>query len=342
MKPDHKIEIHVVTKVWYTYLGYERTKASVLESIESFAKAIEHEKINLRLHVLLHWPRCYESVPWMECVKEETNLPSSIKDLGPDPNLDSENAWKESWKALEDLYLSDKFPIESIGISNFHVHDIEAMDSFARIHPHVLQVNLWSLLYDAMLVDYCHNSRIHIQAYNVMNGTLFRPDEAPRAYKHILKTATELEKIKGTPVTPGQVILAWLIQHGVSIVPRTSRLQRLQENSALSLAAIPALTDKQVETVAHSVEAYLSGDDLMQDLYVSVSFHVVSKDIMLYWRDSSGEEVRVAHVRQGESFHEETYPFHVFRTYDASNKDYYVDHEIDANFGEHKDIHVEL
>ena len=169
-----------------------------------------------------------------------------------------------------------------------------------------------------------------------------KPDVAPRAYHHIQKVANEMSDEIDVNVTPAQVILGWLIQHGVSVIPRTSRLARLEENSAVSLANLPAFTDMQVETVAHSVEAYLSGNDLPNDIHVSVSFHAVNKDIMLYWQDSEGNEVRIAHVKQGEVFNETTYPNHVFRAYDASNKDIFQEHQINANFGDHRSIHVEL
>jgi diketogulonate reductase-like aldo/keto reductase len=337
-----RVQVHVITKVWYTHLGYERTKLAVEESLVELKKAMNSEMVDLKLHILLHWPRCFDTIPWMNCEKEEADLPDYVRNAGPDPSIDPDNAWKESWKLLEDMYLSDKYPIASIGVSNFHLDDIEKMDSFARIHPHILQVNIWSLLYDAALVDYCHKHRVHIQVYNAIQGTVMKPDVAPRAFHHIQKIAYEMTDDLGSPVTPAQVILAWLIQHGVSVIPRTSRLARLEENSAVSLARLPAMTDMQVETVAHSVEAYLSGDDLEHDIHVDVSFHAVNKDIMLYWQGQDGSEVRIAHVKRGEIFNETTYPNHVFRTYDAQNKDIYIEHQIRANFGDHRSIHVEL
>lgn len=337
-----KIQVHVITKVWYTHLGYERTKLAVEESLAELASAISSDLIDFKLHVLLHWPRCSDNIPWMNCGKEESDLPEYVRSTGPDPSNDPDNAWKESWRLLEDMYLSDKYPIASIGVSNFHLDDLEKMDTFARIHPHILQVNIWSLLYDAQLVDYCHKHRIHVQVYNAIQGTVMKPAVAPRAFHHIQKVAYEMSDELDGVVTPAQVILAWLIQHGVSVIPRTSRLARLEENSAIALARIPALTDMQVETVAHSVEAYLSGNDLEQDIHVSVSFHAVNKDIMLYWQGRDGSEIRVAHVKQGDVFNETTYPNHVFRTYDASNKDIYTEHQIRANFGDHRNIHVEL
>jgi len=338
-----KVEVHVVTKVWYTHLGYDRTKLAVEESIANFKQVIDSEDVDFKLHILLHWPRCFSHIPWMNCEKEEAELPDYVKNAGPNPAEDPDNAWKESWKLLEDLYLSDKYPVASIGISNFHLQDIESMDTFARIHPHILQANLWSLLYDAQLVDYCHKHRIHVQVYNAMQSTMMKPEVAPRAYHHVQKIAYELSDKTETEVTPAQVILAWLIQHGVSVIPRTTKMARLYENSAVALTQIPALSDMDVETIAHAVEAYLSGDDLAQDIHVSASFHAVNKDIMLYWLKHDGEEVRVAFVPQGQVFNETTYPNHVYRFYDASNRDLpYNDHQIQANFGEHVSIHVEL
>ena len=337
-----KLEVHVVTKVWYTHLGYERTKLSVKESLAALAPALTSDKVDVKVHILLHWPRCYDNIEWMNCASEEAKLDDAVKKAGPDPSKDSENAWKQSWKYLEDLYLSEEYPIESIGISNFHLQDIELMDTFARIHPHILQVNLWSLLYDSMLVDYCHKHRIHVQVYNAMQGTVVVPSRAPRAFHHIQKVANELGIEVGLPVTPAQVVLAWLIQHGISVIPRTSRLSRLEENSAVALTTIPAFTETQVETVAHAAEAYMSGDDMEKDIHVSVTFHAVNQDIMLYWVGADGDEVRITHVRKGDTFNETTYPNHVFRTYNAYNKDIYTEHQIDSNFGEHKHIHVEL
>lgn len=337
-----KTEVHVVTKVWYTHLGYERTKLSIQDSLESLRPALDHERVNLKLHVLLHWPRCYTNIPWMDCEREEEQLPDHVKEAGPDPSTDPENAWKQSWKALEDMYLSDEYPIASIGLSNFHLKDIEQVEAFAQIHPHVIQMNMWSMVYDAHLIDYCHKHRIHVQAYNVIHGTVSDPDQAPRAFRHLEKVANELSVEVGESITPVQVVLSWLIQHGVSVIPRTTNVLRLEENSAVALLNVPAFTDHQVETVAHAVEAYLSGDDL-DDIHVSVTFHAVSKDVVLYWMGHSGDEsseVRIELLRVGDTFDETTYPTHKFRAYDAQNKDVWTEHDITANYGDH--VHIEL
>ena len=103
--------IHVVTKVWYTHLGYERTKLSVMESLGelSFPMTKNENRRSrgsgrgrrLHVHLLLHWPRCYDDISWMDCVGEEDLLPEYVRDVGSPPHLDKDNAFKESWRALE-------------------------------------------------------------------------------------------------------------------------------------------------------------------------------------------------------------------------------------------------
>lgn len=338
---DDKVEVHVVTKVWYTHLGYQRTKLSIEESFQELKSAIAHPKVNLKVHVLLYWPRCFDSIPWMDCKADEEAVPENIKNAGPNPGDDPDNAWKESWKALEDLYLSEKYPIASIGIANFHLKELEIMEGFARIQPHVLQVSLWSLLYDSILVEYCHKHRIHLQVSNAIETTISKIDAAPKASHHLKKVAADLSREVRVDLTTEQVILAWLLQHGVSVVSRTTNVLRQEQHSAVTLSRVPAFSDHQVELIAHAVESFLSGVDMEHDAHVSVTFHAVNKDIMIYWMGNEGE-VRIAFVPKGDSFNETTYPGHLFRTYDVSNKDIYIEHEIQEAYGEDKHIHVEL
>ncbi|CAB9518337.1 Probable NAD(P)H-dependent D-xylose reductase xyl1 [Seminavis robusta] len=339
---DRIVTIHVVTKVWYTYLGYERTKISIRESFESLKEAMDNPRVDVKVHILLHWPRCYENISWMSCSEDETRMPDHVRSAGPPPHEDKDNAWKGSWKALEEAYLSDEYSIESIGVANFHLKDMKEIKESATVQPHILQINVWSLLYDPLLMDYCHKHGVHVQVYNVLNGILTDPERAPNAYHHLQKIASDFSEENIEEITPAQVVLAWLVQHGVSIVPRTSRLSRLQENSALALSSVPALSDSQVELVAHSVEAFLSGDDLEEDIHVKVTFHATTKDTFLYWNRHDGGEVRVAFIKQGESFNEMTYPNHSFRLYDARNKDHFIEYRVAAKFGEHEHVHAEL
>jgi diketogulonate reductase-like aldo/keto reductase len=136
-------QVHVITKVWYTHLGYERTKLSVKESLE----ALNHP--NIKVHMLLHWPRCDDSIPWMHCEQEEKELPPEVQKAGPPPYLDKDTAFLESWRALEDIYLGKVTlgrglpKLASIGVSNFNLEELQAIESREnhRVTPMILQVS---------------------------------------------------------------------------------------------------------------------------------------------------------------------------------------------------------
>lgn len=332
---DKKIELHVITKVWYTHLGYERTVLSVKESFQTLQEAVlGNPRVDLKVHVLLQWPRCYESISWMNCEEDEQTVAPHVQNAGPPPHMDKDNSWKKSWKALEDMYTVQEMPIASIGVANFHLRDLQEMDQFARIHPHMLQLSVWSLLYDPFLIDYCQRRNIHVQVVDAVDGVLADPNHAPNAHHHLLKVASDLSEGLREEINVSQVILSWLIQHGVSVIPGTARLSELQENSAMSLANVPALSRVQVETLAHAMHAFLSGDDMEEDITAQVTFFAKNKDAMLYWQNPDGGESKIAFIAKGQSFNESTYPKHQFRIYDARNKDNWVDYTVQARFGE--------
>lgn len=346
-----KMEVHVITKVWYTHLGYDRTIVAVKNSIEALKPALEHPNVDLKLHVMIHWPRCYDHIPWMHCEEEESILPDEVKKIPPPPHQDKMNAWKGSWKALEALYQDENSPVSSIGVSNFHVKELEALAELATVKPHLLEANIWSFLYDPMLVNYAHRHNIHLVAYNVLEGTLRTPFSTPFGYHHLITVCNELTKTmhaKGLlaedkEISPPEVVLAWLVQHSVSVVPKTTDLEHLRENSAVVLSQIPSMTEKQVQTVAYAVEALISGDDMEEDAAIRITFHAKTKDLYLWWRDDEDDfEMLVATIKKGEKFVEESHPGHKFKVYDQEDKEQgtFELFQVTGRYGDHH--HVEL
>lgn len=344
-----KVEMHVVTKVWYTHLGYNRTMIAAKESLEALKEASDHPNIDLKVHLMLHWPRCFGDVSWMNCEEEEENLPEEVKKAGPPPHRDPLNAWKESWKALEVLFQDNSNAVVSIGVSNFHLNDLKELEEVATIQPHIIESNAWSLLYDPLLIEHCHKKGIHMVAYHLMDSIIHKADAAPFAYHHLLVVANDLSKVMKSrgllgereELTPAQVVLAWLVQHSISVIPRTTDLYHLRENSASAISRIPLMNDRQVQTVAHSVEALISEEDVTEDAFVKLTFHAKSKDVFLYWHDPEfGGEIQVARIEQGKEFEESSHPGHIFRVYDSEEKANMEIVTVDGRYGEHK--HIEL
>ena len=265
-------EFHVITKVWYTFLGYERTNISVKESLQAL------DAPNIKVHILLHWPRCRDDISWMDCEGEEERLPQSVKDAGPPPHLDKDHAFLDSWRALEDMY-DDDSKIESIGISNFDMQDLKTLLAHSRVSPHILQGNVWTYVFDPRLIGYLNVHEIHFQAYNVMNGIFSQTSRAPNAYHSLVTVADELQSHDNSVATPAQVVVRWLVQNDVSVIPRTSNKQHLQENAG-TLSAVPPLSPKQQDIVKNAVAALLRGVDLDPP---KVTFFNTNQVAHLFW-----------------------------------------------------------
>ncbi|CAJ1934537.1 unnamed protein product [Cylindrotheca closterium] len=336
--------VHVITKVWYTHLGYERTKISVKESLEQLNSP------NISVHLLIHWPRCRDDVPWMDCEAEENLLPQYVKDAGPPPHLDKDHAYLESWRALEDIYMgkvklgTDLPLITSIGISNFDLPEIKELIVHSRIVPHMMQGNSWSYVFDPDLIYFLYRRKIHFQVYNVMNGIYERSGETPLAFRALGDIARALSAFAKTEhgrdirYTEAQILLKWFTQNKVSVIPRTRSLDHLEENSPEAVGSMPHLTPEEEEQVSAIVRSMFEGHDFDQP---QASFiNAASEKVHLFWKDLDGMEHPVrTDLEDGDVFDTATHTGHVFVAYDDSQlkrKEF----QVTATYNQVEEIHI--
>ena len=144
-----------------------------------------------------------------------------------------------TWKVMEKLRADGK--AKSIGVSNFSIADLELLKTVSDVVPAVNQVEFHPLFNHPELKAYCEERGIVLQAY------------APLARGACLKSPLMLEIGKTHEKTPAQVGLRWLVQQGISVIPKSVHKERLEENSqifdfALSdeeMAAITAMDAQQ-------------------------------------------------------------------------------------------------
>ena len=144
-----------------------------------------------------------------------------------------------TWKVMEKLRADGK--AKSIGVSNFSIADLELLKTVSDVVPAVNQVEFHPLFNHPELKAYCEERGIVLQAY------------APLARGAYLKSPLMLEIGKTHEKTPAQVALRWLVQQGISVIPKSVHKERLEENSqifdfALSdeeMAAITAMDAQQ-------------------------------------------------------------------------------------------------
>eukprot|EP00927_Polykrikos_kofoidii_P020562 TRINITY_DN19782_c0_g1_i1.p1 TRINITY_DN19782_c0_g1~~TRINITY_DN19782_c0_g1_i1.p1 ORF type:complete len:452 (-),score=78.58 TRINITY_DN19782_c0_g1_i1:82-1275(-) len=276
--------VSVITKVWYTHLGFERTLLSVQKSLSHF---VGRQSLDV---VLLHWPRCRHDISWMRCDDEERALPADVKAAGPAP---THNSWRESWRALENLYRDGS--VGSIGVSNFDLNEMRDLFAFSDIKPHVYQGNVWSIIFDPHLMDFLRMHKVHFQAFNVFGGVLQNIRRSTSLRRRLENVGAS---VKASPV---QVVLGWLLQQNISIIPRSSSVAHLEENVGASL--IKRLNDGQMAEVNRCVSELLRvGDGHNPDndeVAGSVTARFQNKanqPVRLFWLNPNEAEEKLVNV----------------------------------------------
>ena len=133
------------------------------------------------------------------------------------PNKDFD--MQDTFEALEELV--NEGVIRSIGVSNFTINHLKKAIQVSNIPISVNQVEFHYKLYQKELFDFCKKSNITLEAYSPLVHGEFLED------KNIEKLAKKYNK------SSSQILLRWLIEKGVVVIPKTSKVERLNENKDL-------------------------------------------------------------------------------------------------------------
>ena len=145
----------------------------------------------------------------------------------------------DTWKAMEEIYASGR--ARAIGVCNFLVHHLEALAALGTIPPMVDQVEHHPRLQQPALREFCRANGIAMQAWApIMRGRVFQiPELAQIGERH--------------GVTAAQVSIRWILQHGVTTIPKSIHDERIRENADVfgfeltdaEMAAIDILDERQ-------------------------------------------------------------------------------------------------
>jgi methylglyoxal/glyoxal reductase len=123
---------------------------------------------------------------------------------------------KDTWKALEYLYNSKQ--VKAIGVANYLLPFLHELETYATLVPVVNQVEFSPYLYLKDLLNYCKERNIQLQAYTPLTKGQRLKD------KRLVQLAEKYSK------TPAQITLRWILQHGVSAIPKSSNPARIKGN----------------------------------------------------------------------------------------------------------------
>ena len=164
---------------------------------------------------LIHWPVAF---------KPGVTFPRQpVEYLSPD-----EAPIAQTWAELENAV--DDGLCRNIGLSNFSAAKCRAIVDGARIAPTVNQVELHPILAQPDLLASCADMGIHLTAHSPL-GSGDRPDvmkrsDEPQPMEHRVVHAIA----DRNQASPAQVLIAWAIQRGTSVIPKSVNPEHIRQN----------------------------------------------------------------------------------------------------------------
>lgn len=128
------------------------------------------------------------------------------------PDRRNEEIWASFVAAQRDGRARD------IGVSNFSVRQIDRVEQATGVLPAANQIEWRPSLYDAALVAEHRERGVVVEGYSALRG-------GSLADPVVRRVADEVGR------SPAQVLVRWHVQHGIVVIPRSSKPDRVRENA---------------------------------------------------------------------------------------------------------------
>ena len=230
-------ELWITTKLW----NNAHQKDRVLPALETSLSDLQIEYVDL---YLMHWPIA---------LKPHIIFPSQ----GIDFLSLEEVPLLETWEAM--IECKEKGLCKHIGVSNFTINKIRHLSAKSGVSPAVNQVESHPLLQQNDLLTYCRDQEINLTAYSPL-GSGDRPARLiENKNPNLLKNPVIREIADHHQVSPAQILIAWAIQRGTTVIPKSAHPGRLRQNFE---AATMRLQGDEMDAIANLDQGfrYISGN----------------------------------------------------------------------------------
>jgi alcohol dehydrogenase (NADP+) len=220
-------ELWITSKLWNDSHAPEHVRPA----LETSLRKLQLDYLDL---YLIHWP---------VALRKGVALPSGPEDFIPLSQISLESTWGAMLTASEaDL-------AREVGVSNFSKGMIEKVSDATGQRPAVNQVELHPYLQQDVLLTACKELGVGVTAYSPLGS----PDSATMMGRHddvLLTKHPTIQKIADAhEATSGQVLIAWALARGTSVIPKSVNPRRIAENwaardlelTAADMTAIAAL-----------------------------------------------------------------------------------------------------
>jgi 2,5-diketo-D-gluconate reductase A len=163
--------------------------------------------------------------------RERRTLEESLEQLGLDvldlwlvhwpPGGAGVPVWEQFVAAREDGLVRD------IGVSNYSLEQVDELERATGVRPAVNQVRWSPLLFDRAALDGHRERGVALEGYSALKGgTLGHP------------VVTGIAERLGR--SPAQVLVRWHLEHGVVVIPKSARPERIRGNADVGGFALGA------------------------------------------------------------------------------------------------------
>ncbi|KAI0061866.1 Aldo/keto reductase [Artomyces pyxidatus] len=161
---------------------------------------------------LVHWPVAFP--PGKGLFPPDSAKPGHVE-------LDTETSLVDTWRAV--VKLLDTGKVRTIGVSNFTIDHIKGIVAATGVKPTVNQIEAHPLLPQDDLVEYCKAEGIHLTAYSPLGNNLLGKTKLVD-----YPAVTEVAKRLGA--STAQVLVAWGVYRGYSVIPKSVQQDRIISN----------------------------------------------------------------------------------------------------------------
>ena len=134
--------------------------------------------------------------------------------------------YKSIWKVMEEYH--KKGVLRSIGVCSFLPPHLQALERISDVTPAVNQFEISPLNSQKQLIQYCQQKRIAVEAMSTFSR--YHSNE-PR--EEILNNEDICEIAKEHGKSSVQVVLRWMYQQGIVLIPKTWEEIHLKENISI-------------------------------------------------------------------------------------------------------------
>jgi diketogulonate reductase-like aldo/keto reductase len=187
-----RAEVFVTTKLWISDYGYDQA----LRSFDTSLGRLGVEYLDL---YLLHWP-----------------TPSTF------------GATVAAYRAAQRLLAEKR--VRAIGVCNFNRRHLDDLRAKTEVVPAVNQVELHPLFSQRAVREANARHGIVTQSWSPIGGVFTNHPKDPKAVTHLLAHPGLVSLASKYQKSPAQVVLRWHAQHGLSVVPKSVRPNRIAEN----------------------------------------------------------------------------------------------------------------